>query len=174
MKNVKPKGSGTENCVVLFVCTGNLCRSPLAEGYLKKRLEEKRISGVKVKSAGTIALDGKPASEGSIRIAEENGFDISNHRAQALIHSLVYEADLVIVMEELHKQCVVGMDPAAEGKTYLLMDFSRLASPGSSVFDPYGRDYDAYRLAFEQIREGVEGLLEKIEKERLCEEFRDD
>ncbi len=150
------------NFVILFVCTGNLCRSPLAEGYLNKRLKDKNISGIKVISAGTIGIEGKPASEGSVRIARENGFDISCHRARAVTHSLVYEADLIIAMEDVHRECVAGMDPDARSKTCLLMDFSRLASPGSPVYDPYGQDYDAYRLAFEQIREGVEGLLEHI------------
>ena len=158
---------GKKDYVVLFVCTGNLCRSPLAEGYLKKRLQEKGISGIKVKSAGTIGIEGKAASEGSIKIAEDNAFDISDHRATELTHSLVYEADLIIGMEEIHRQCVIEMDPDAEDKTHLLMDFSKLASPDSTVYDPYGRDYDAYRLAFEQIREGIEGLLEMIQEEKL-------
>ncbi len=154
---------------ILFVCTGNLCRSPLAEGYLVKRLRDKNIAGVKVKSAGTIGIDGKPASEGAIRIARENDFDISRHRARALTHSLLQEADLVIVMEDIHREFIAGMDPDAGEKTRLLMEFSRLASPDSPVYDPYGRDYDAYRLAFEQIREGIEGLLEMIQ-EQVCEE----
>jgi len=158
---------GERNFTILFVCTGNLCRSPLAEGYLKKRLRDKGIDNIRVISAGTIGIEGRPASEGSIRIAEENGFSISNHAARALTHSLIYEADLIICMEEIHRDCVIGMDPEAAKKTRLLMDFSKLSSPNSPVYDPYGREYDAYRLVFEQIREGVEGLLEKVLQERL-------
>jgi len=81
---------------VLFLCTGNLCRSPLAEGILKHKLAERKIDSVTVSSAGTFALNGRPAAELAERVAAERGVDISGHRVSHVTCEMLERADLVI------------------------------------------------------------------------------
>ena len=89
---------------VLFVCTGNTCRSPLAEALTRHLLTERKVEGVTVASAGTGAWLGAPASEGSYLVALEDGVDLSAHRAQPLTPELAANADLILTMSRSHRQ----------------------------------------------------------------------
>src|SRR2546426_12389755 len=102
---------------VLFVCTGNICRSPLAASLLERALKERGIEAT-VTSAGTGAWDGAPASEGAYLVALERGLDLSNHRARLLTRELVEEADLILTMARHHRARVDEL--GGEGRVFVL------------------------------------------------------
>jgi len=145
---------------ILFVCTGNTCRSPLAEGFLKKLLERDSLRGIEIGSAGLTALPGSPASFHSLRVALENSVSLEEHRARLVTAELIDQADLILVMEPGHRQQLVDRHPQASDKIYLLRHFARYGSRERGIHDPYGLNLEAYRFCFEDIKECVESLHE--------------
>ncbi len=137
---------------VLFICTGNVCRSPLAEGMLRWWLERDMVTGVEVSSSGTYANDGAPASPLGVSVAAENGIDTSGHRARLLHRDLIERADLVLTMEADHIYEVLRIAPGAEHKTHPLGGYNLdLESGGAldlTIFDPIGGDVNDYRRAY--------------------------
>ena len=157
-KKVSITVAGVRN--ILFVCTGNTCRSPLAEGFLKKLLEEHSFGGVEIGSAGLAALPGSPASSHAVKVALESSVSLDEHKARLVNGELITEADLIIVMEPGHGRQLLDRYPLASDKIYLLRHFARYGSRERGITDPYGINLDAYRFCFEDIKECVESLLE--------------
>ena len=89
---------------VLFICTGNMARSPMAEGILKQEIKNRSISNLHVSSAGLMAISDAHAAENAVIVSRENGVDISAHRSRFLTRIIIDSADIVFVMEEAHKQ----------------------------------------------------------------------
>lgn len=150
--------------MVVLVCTGNTCRSPMAEllmrqrlAKLKKcRLEELEDRGFIVRSAGLSAAAGCPASSESVEVMRELGLDLTRHEAQPLSEQVVRHADMILTMTAGHWQAIVQRWPSAADRTHMLM-------PGQvDVADPIGRSMDAYRHAAEQIAKGVDFHAEKL------------
>ncbi len=108
---------------ILFVCTGNTCRSPMAEAILKEMVREKG-EGYEVISAGTSAGEGEPAAGEAVRALEEEGIVLSGHRSRPVTGELLDRADLVITMTRGHKERVLEMRPQAGAKTFTLKEFS--------------------------------------------------
>ena len=145
---------------ILFVCAGNICRSPLAEWQLKALLQENRITGMQVGSAGLIALPGNSASFNAVRVARENSISLEEHRARPITTELIDDADLVLVMESHQGHELIASHPQASEKIFLLRHFARYGSRERGISDPYGRNLEAYRFCFEDIKECVESLHE--------------
>jgi protein-tyrosine-phosphatase len=156
MSSITP--SGLRN--ILFVCTGNTCRSPLAEGFLKKLLKEHPFGGVEIGSAGLAALPGSSASSHAVKVALESSVSLDEHKARLVNAELITEADLIIVMEPGHRQQLLDRYPHASDKIYLLRYFARYGSRERGIPDPYGLNLEGYRFCFEDIKECVESLLE--------------
>jgi protein-tyrosine phosphatase len=154
------------NVILLVVCTGNTCRSPMAELLLKKRLaDELRCDlnaleewGVLVFSAGLSATLGAPPSEQSVIIMKEYGLDLSSHEAEPLSDQLVRHADLILTMTEGHRRAVVDYWPEAVGRTQLLL------ADQADVPDPVGHAVDVYRQCAQEIVRGIEHRLPEIKE----------
>lgn len=140
---------------ILFVCTGNTCRSPLAEGFARRIAKRRGLTDVTISSAGTNAWERGPASDGALLVAMEREVDLTGHRARVLTPEIVSEADLIFVMTTAHLEQVKQM--GGRGKVHLLDAY---ASGGESegISDPYGGDLSAYR----DTADALEGYLEKV------------
>lgn len=148
--------------IIVLVCTGNTCRSSMAQVILERILAERGVTGYRVLSAGIAAIPGCDASEGAIRVARDLGLDLTRHRATRLDKELVDAADLVLTMTHTHRDAVLRISPEAYRKTFVLRPY---AGQDGDVSDPYDSDYGTYRRIAEEIR----GLLE-IVVDRLVNE----
>lgn len=134
---------------ILFVCTGNTCRSPMAQGLMDKIAKEKG-GYLKAKSAGIFAFDGQRVTREAVEALKEEGIDISDHRANIIHRDLLEEADLILTMTVSHKHALLSKFRFAEGKVYTLKEYAY--SKEDDIQDPYGRGLEAYRIARDEIK----------------------
>ncbi len=149
---------------LLFVCTGNTCRSPMAHVIAERRLEQLGWPEAEVRSAGVSTFPGTSASEGAIQAAAEQGLDLEGHRTAALSDELVEWADLVLAMSAHHLAAVQAH--GGHGKSAMLAAFAegREGRDGWSVPDPFGGDVEAYRDSFRILEELVGDALTRLSR----------
>lgn len=147
---------------VLFVCTGNICRSPLAEALLRQ-VAERRALAIEVSSAGTGAWDGAPASEGAYLVGLEQGLDLSGHKAQLLSRDVVERADLILTMARHHRARVDEL--GGGGRTFVLGEYAGRAPVDAEVSDPFGGDLEVYRETFTELVELVTAAADRLATE---------
>lgn len=149
---------------ILMVCTGNICRSPLAESLMRSELERLGVDGAVVSSAGTGAWEGAPASEGAYLVGLEHGVDLSDHRARLLTGDVVREADLIFTMAR-HQRARVE-DLGGEGRVHVLGEYVGRTGAEAEVGDPFGAGLDVYRETFNQLAEFINEAKERIVRGR--------
>lgn len=137
---------------ILFICLGNICRSPMAEGLFQQALPDKQVF-----SAGIDALVGQPADASSIQLMAERGIDISAHRARKLSSWMVYEADLIVTMDRYQKHFLEVTYPDFKNKVCRIGEFDNYDIP-----DPYLQGLNAFKQAYSLIDKGVGELITRI------------
>jgi protein-tyrosine-phosphatase len=142
--------------LMVFVCSGNVCRSPMAEYMLRRLLGAD--SGWRVISAGISAGAGMRASDAAITALGEMDIDLSPHRSRPVTKELVQEASMLVVMTATHYQQMKAMFPDSAGRVYLLKSFDPEAS-GTDVTDPIGSSVDFYREIRDEINAALPGLV---------------
>jgi len=147
---------------VLFVCIGNICRSPFAQGLFTKMICQEGYKGFHAESAGLFALPGNSATFLAQKVAVEHGVDLTGHKAKRLSQELVDWAELILVMEKAHKDELLADFPEATDKTHLMRRFARFGSRNRGIADPYGLQYDAYRFCYLDIEDAVSGLVDYL------------
>lgn len=138
----------------------------MAEGLFKKYLTAAGKADIAVTSAGIMALDGFPPTGETVEVMQNEGVDVSDTRSKRLTKELVRENDLILVMEDMHKDFVLRLAPEAAGKTHLLKEFGsdnkRKYPQGSGVPDPIGKPIDFYKLSLAIIKEEARRISELV------------
>ena len=148
---------------IIFVCTGNTCRSPLAEGYFRKLCQDAGRHDIMVTSAGTAAWNGGGASGNTVAVLMNMGVDMSQFSSTALTPALIRQADLLICMTRAHRAAIGQIAPEALAKTHLLLEFAPRKS-SDDISDPFGGSLELYSLCFEDMRPALENLFKHIDE----------
>lgn len=150
--------------VIMYVCTGNTCRSPMAEGAMRMLLDRERPGRAEVISSGTHAAEGFPATEYAREAARVWDVDISGHESRPLTLALVERADLIFAMTPEHLKAILKTKPDAAAKSFLFRNFPDRSPEGEGVHDPIGQTLDRYNATFLEIGEYLGKHLPEIVK----------
>ena len=156
---------------VLLICTGNVCRTPMALGILRQRIAQAGLDDqIEVSSAGVFGLDGSPASGPGVEVMADRGIDISDHVAHTVTQQDVAQADLVLVMEEGHRRSLFYDHPQYLAKVFLL---SEMSGDYGDVEDPYRRPKAEYERCADRltllIDQGFPNILRRLEVSSDCQ-----
>ncbi len=143
---------------IIFVCTGNTCRSPMAEGFFNEFCKKNNRDDMISLSRGVFAEIGKPASENSIISASQFGADISSHTACQLTSDDIYSSDYIFTMTDAHKALILNTFPDFSQKVFSISEFASC----SDISDPFGGDISVYRKCAKEIYDAVQKIYEKL------------
>lgn len=146
---------------IMFVCTGNICRSAMADKLLTKRVIEENLN-VEVYSCGTFADNGDYPTIEAIDTMQEYDVDLKFHRATNIRNSNIEEMDLILCATTNHKNMVLEMYPSVEGKVYTMKEYVGENENGVDISDPWGYDLVVYRKCASEINRIVEKIIDKM------------
>lgn len=147
---------------ILFVCTGNTCRSPLAEAIVKRMVSDAGRTDIEVSSAGIQAWNGSAASDEALLVGLERNLDLSDHRSRPLTTEILAQSDLILAMSDNHVSHVRQLMPDAN--VYLATGYGTLPGTGHPIQDPFGGDLAAYRETADDLEHALSGLLGRISR----------
>ena len=144
---------------IMFICTGNICRSAMAHWLMIKKLEEKNIKNVEVFSAGIHAMNNDIPTEDGIEVMDEYGVNLRKHRATNIRKSPIEEMDLILVMTVMHKMELVNIYPNLKEKIFTLKEYVR--EDEINIKDPWGYNITTYRMCAAEIDRALDKLIGK-------------
>lgn len=144
---------------IIFICTGNMCRSPMAEGLLRKRLDEIGRYDIFVSSMGTHAQSEQKATDYAITVCSERDIDITKHLSRQLVPQELKESDLIFAMEPVHKDFLVTFFPLVKDRTFLLGSWPGPDNKKGTIKDPVGSSIENYRKTFRILSDHIERII---------------
>jgi len=150
---------------IMFICTGNICRSAMADGLFRKKLNDRKINNIEVYSSGIYASIGDTPTYEARRVMEEYGVDIKKHRATNIKYSEIKNMDLILCATTTHKNEVIYMYPELKDKVFTMKEYVNYNRENHNLIDikdPWGYDIDTYRSCAGEIDECLELLINKI------------
>lgn len=163
LPNPNPKVSKLSRSVrIVTICSGNICRSPMAEGMLKHKMNERELPAAII-SAGTLGLVGHRASEHARAVMLKWGFSIDEHRSQKISVPLLRMADYLIVMAPRHERAILQLDPKLQPRIVRLWEFSQNPIAESEIPDPVGKNYEDFIINRDLIDECLENWLDSFD-----------
>ena len=150
---------------LLFICTGNTCRSVMAEALMRREIAGDPDLDLTVGSAGLSVLAGNKASGQVLGLLKQEGIDVSGHRAAPVNPGLISQADLILVMTDAHPESLLKCYPDAKEKTFVLKRLAEF-NDNLDILDPFGGSIEIYRHVLEEIRDSITKIASIIKRER--------
>ena len=147
---------------IMFICTGNICRSAMAHKLFEKKLQDNNIKNVEVYSCGIYAQDGDMATYNAEEVMEEYGVDMKSHRATNIRSSKIEEMDLILCATLSHKNAVIQMYPKLKDKIYTMKEYGVKKLESLDIKDPWGYDIAVYRKCASEIDICLENLIKQL------------
>ncbi|MCX7726553.1 MAG: hypothetical protein N2053_06860 [Chitinispirillaceae bacterium] len=147
---------------IVFVCNANMCRSPMAEGIMKKKLFDIGIKDVSISSMGVYARSGNLPTKLTLTVCKENGIDIEQHRSSPLLPEELKVSDYIFVMELSHYEYLNTFFPQVSDRIYMLGAWPNRREKKANIPDPIGGNLETYRKVFVKIKECVEKIVKDL------------
>lgn len=148
---------------IMFVCTGNICRSAMAHGYMQKKLNNDCNNNYLISSCGTYAVTGDKSTNNAILAMKDYGVNLNNHRATNINDIDIENYDLILCMTMSHKRNVQELYPKLKDKVYTLKEYVNNNIVYKDIDDPWGLNLSVYKTCAKEIVDNVDKLIEKLE-----------
>lgn len=147
---------------IMFICTGNVCRSAMAHGLMEKKITDRNLQDIEIYSCGVFADNGERATYEAQEVMEEYGVDLKNHRATNIAYSDIESMDLILCATKSHKMSVIQKYPSLKEKVYTMNEYAGVEHIEMDIKDPWGGGIEVYRFSAAEIESCVDKIIEKI------------